>query len=69
MSDQDIDVGRRVRESFARQGLMSTLGAAVQRAAVGHVDLMMPYADSISQQHGFFHGGAVAALADTAAGY
>jgi uncharacterized protein (TIGR00369 family) len=29
----------------------------------------MPYAQGVSQQHGFFHGGVVGALADTASGY
>ena len=29
----------------------------------------MPYAPGVSQQQGFFHGGAIGAIADTAAGY
>jgi uncharacterized protein (TIGR00369 family) len=29
----------------------------------------MPISDRVTQQHGFFHGGAVGALADTACGY
>lgn len=68
-SDSRADIDANVRASFARQGLMATLGASVQSVEPGRVCLRMPFADAVSQQHGFFHGGAVAALADTAAGY
>ncbi|HEX5866932.1 MAG TPA: PaaI family thioesterase, partial [Beijerinckiaceae bacterium] len=54
---------------FARQGLMGTLGASLVRVAPGAVDIALPPGPSISQQHGFVHAGAVAAIADTAAGY
>jgi uncharacterized protein (TIGR00369 family) len=59
----------RVRASFARQGLMGTLGASLVRVAPGAVDIALSPGPSISQQHGFVHAGAVAAIADTAAGY
>ena len=39
------------------------------RVAPGIVEIALPASPSISQQHGFVHGGAVAAIADTAAGY
>jgi uncharacterized protein (TIGR00369 family) len=29
----------------------------------------LPYGDHVAQQHGFFHGGIVATIADSAAGY
>ncbi|MGR7995840.1 MULTISPECIES: PaaI family thioesterase [unclassified Xanthobacter] len=59
----------RVRESFARQPFMATLGAALGAVEPGRVEVVLPYQDSITQQHGFFHGGAIGAIADTAGGY
>jgi len=31
--------------------------------------LLLPYSDDVSQQHGFFHGGAIGTIADSAGGY
>ncbi|MET0744516.1 MAG: PaaI family thioesterase [Microvirga sp.] len=59
----------RIRASFARQGLMGTLGASLLRVAPGAVDIALSPGPAVSQQHGFVHAGAVAAIADTAAGY
>jgi uncharacterized protein (TIGR00369 family) len=58
-----------VRESFARQGLMTTLGARIVDLGPGFCVIEMPYTPAVSQQQGFFHGGAIGAIADTAAGY
>jgi uncharacterized protein (TIGR00369 family) len=59
----------RVRTSFAKQGLMSTLGATLANVAPGVVKIAIHPTSAISQQHGFVHAGAVSAIADTAAGY
>ena len=59
----------RIRESFERQGLMKTLGATLEKIQPGHVEIEMPYADALSQQHGFFHAGGIASIVDTAGGY
>jgi uncharacterized protein (TIGR00369 family) len=59
----------RIQASFDKQGLMRTLGASILRIAPGAVDIALPASPSVSQQHGFVHAGAVAAIADTAAGY
>jgi uncharacterized protein (TIGR00369 family) len=59
----------RVRASFAKQGLMSTLGATLRTVAPGLVEIAIRPGPAISQQHGFVHAGAVSAIADTAAGY
>ncbi len=58
-----------VRESFARQGLMQTLGAAMISVATGRCVIEAPFSNSLGQQNGFFHGGVIGALADTAGGY
>ena len=65
----DPQFEQRVRESFERQGLMTTLGARIVRVAPGEVEIQMPISSSVSQQHGFAHAGAVASIADSACGY
>ena len=63
------EIEQRVRDSFDRQKLMSTLGAHVERVAPGEVDVRLPIHPGISQQHGFVHAGAIASIADSACGY
>ncbi len=65
----DADFEARVRDSFARQPFMATLGASLGAVAPGTAEGVLPYRDSVTQQHGFFHGGAIGAIADTAGGY
>ena len=60
---------RRVADSFAAQGLMRTLGAELLQVEQGEVQVAMPYAVALSQQHGYVHAGAVSAILDTACGY
>lgn len=59
----------RVSESFAKQGLMTTLGARLERAEGGKVMISMPFSSGVTQQHGFVHAGAITSLVDTACGY
>lgn len=63
------DYARRVRESFARQGVMHTLGATLGLVAPGAVDIVLPWSPSLTQQHGFLHAGVVATALDSACGY
>ena len=65
----DPDYEARVRSSFSRQGLMHTLGVELVHLAPGEVDLAMRHGPQLTQQHGYFHAGATAAIADSAAGY
>lgn len=60
---------RRVRESFARQAFMATLGARLARVAPGEVDIELEPRPELGQQHGYVHAGAVAAIVDSACGY
>jgi len=62
-------VENRIRTSFAKQGLMRTLGATLHKVTSGQVEIVLVPKPEISQQHGFVHAGAVSAIADTAAGY
>jgi uncharacterized protein (TIGR00369 family) len=59
----------RVRASFARQPFMAYLGAHITHLAPGQCDVELVYRKELTQQHGFIHGGALASIADSAAGY
>lgn len=66
---RDPDFERRVRDSFARQALMRTLGATIERVAPGEVTIALPFRRDHTQQHGFLHAGAAASVMDSACGY
>lgn len=63
------DFAERVRDSFARQGAMATLGAALVRVAPGEVEIGLDWAPGLTQQHGFLHAGVVSTALDSACGY
>ena len=63
------DYAGRVRSSFARQGAMQTLGATLGLLEPGAVDIALPWAPGLTQQHGFLHAGMVATALDSACGY
>ena len=66
---QDPLYADRVRESFARQGLMRTMAAKLTTVRPGYVEIELPFSEELSQQHGFFHAGGIASIVDTAGGY
>ncbi len=66
---QAADWEARVRDSFARQPAMATIGARLTRVAPGLAEIELPVAAGILQQHGFVHGGVVGMIADSAGGY
>lgn len=59
----------RVRESFARLALMTTIGASLVKVVSGEVDIEMPVRDEFRQQHGYVAAAIVTAIVDTACGY
>ncbi len=63
------DFERTVRESFARQSLMTLLGAQLMRVAPGEVEVELPFRDDLGQQQGLIHAGVIASIADSACGY
>jgi uncharacterized protein (TIGR00369 family) len=69
MPAPDPDFARRVADSFARQGAMAHLGAALTKVEAGSVEIRLPFRPEVAQQHGFFHGGVVATIGDSAGGY
>jgi uncharacterized protein (TIGR00369 family) len=69
MAPGDPDFEARVRASFAKQQLMTTIGAMLERVEAGKVDIRLPFRADLTQQHGFLHAGTIAAVADSACGY
>src|SRR5512147_857333 len=63
------DYAVRVRDSFARQAFMATLGATLEKVEPGAVDIALPVRDALTQQHGSVHAGAITSILDSAAGY
>ena len=62
-------VAARIRESFAAQAMMETLGAQLVEVARGRVRIEAPILPGSRQQHGFAHAGLSFAIGDSAAGY
>jgi uncharacterized protein (TIGR00369 family) len=60
---------QRVRRSFVKQAFMSTLGAELTVVAEGMVEIRLPFSPGLTQQDGYLHAGAVAAILDSACGY
>ena len=60
---------QRVRDSFALQGAMTTLGAQLTHLAPGAVDISFDWAPGLTQQHGFIHAGMLSTALDSACGY
>ena len=69
MTARNPEFENRVRESFARQSFMETLGVELVSVAPGRVELRLPHSPGLCQQHGFFHGGVIGTLADNVGGY
>ena len=62
-------VAEHIRESFAAQAMMATLGARLVEVARGRVRIEAPILPGSRQQHGFAHAGLSFAIGDSAAGY
>jgi len=59
----------RVQASFDRQKVMALLGAKLIRLAPGECEIHLPFKPELTQQHGYFHGGIIGTIADSAGGY
>jgi uncharacterized protein (TIGR00369 family) len=60
---------KKVRDSFARQSFMTTIGAQMTSVGRGSVEIRFPFSSSLTQQNGFVHAGAVTSIMDSACGY
>lgn len=65
----DPNYVERIRDSFGRQGFMRHVGARIEELGPGRCVMAVDFRDELAQQHGFFHGGLVGALADNAGAY
>jgi len=65
----DSDVENRIRESFARQGLINTLNGKIAHISPGELHIEAPFDARFTQQDGFLHAGVVTTLMDSACGY
>jgi uncharacterized protein (TIGR00369 family) len=66
---RDPDWDKKVRDSFARQTVMTTIGARVAALRPGYCEIELPYRRDLCQQHGSLHAGITTTIADSAAGY
>lgn len=64
-----MDMETRIRDSFARQGMMATLGAEMIAVTEGRVEIAAPILPGATQQQGFAHAALTFAIGDSAAGY
>ncbi|MBS0125475.1 PaaI family thioesterase [Thetidibacter halocola] len=64
-----MDMDQRIRQSFARQGMMTTMGARILSVSPGAVEIAAPIRPETGQQQGFAHAALTFAIGDSAAGY
>lgn len=60
---------QRIRDSFARQSMMETLGATIASITPGEVVITAPILVTSRQQQGYAHAALTFAIGDSAAGY
>src|SRR2546425_9135210 len=58
-----------VRNSFAAQQLMKTIGARLARVDAGEIEIRVPFRPDLTQQQGLLHAGVVTSVLDSACGY
>ena len=58
-----------VRQSFAKQTIMTLIGGELTRVEPGVVEITLPYRADLTQQDGYVHAGIVTTIADSACGY
>lgn len=66
---QNPDWATPVRESFHRQGMMTTLGVELHRIERGEVRLRCRHQASLTQHHGYLHAGVLGTLLDSSCGW
>jgi uncharacterized protein (TIGR00369 family) len=65
----DPNFEQRIRESFARQGLINTLNGKIAHISSGELHITAPFDKRFTQQDGFLHAGIITTLMDSACGY
>ncbi len=59
----------KVRQSFDKQAVMTSIGASLLSVAPGEVAIVLPFQSDLTQQNGFLHAGILATILDSACGY
>lgn len=62
-------VAAEIAASLDRQGALTSLGVRLESLSAGQCTLSLPWSPAVTQQHGYFHGGVIGMLADSAGGY
>jgi uncharacterized protein (TIGR00369 family) len=58
-----------INDSFAKQTIMTLIGATLTRVEPGVIEITLPYRNDLTQQHGYIHAGVITTIADSACGY
>jgi|SRR5687767_4984378 len=58
-----------IKQSFARQTVMTLIGGELTRVEPGVIEITLPYRSDLTQQHGYVHAGIITTIADSACGY
>jgi len=59
----------RVQARIDRKKIMTLIGAQLMRLAHGECEIHLLFKPKLSQQHGYYHGGIIGTIADSASGY
>jgi len=65
----DTKIVAKIRDSFAKQAFMSSIGATLTALDSGQVEITAPISAAFTQQHGFAHAALTFSIGDSAAGY
>ena len=69
MNELKDDIAASIRQSFAEQTMLATLGARITRLSLGPVEIEAPISNGVLNQHNFAHAGLGFTIGDTAGGY
>ncbi|QFY62113.1 PaaI family thioesterase [Rhizobium grahamii] len=67
--EQHGDFRERIRQNFARQAALQTIGAELTRIEHAMVEIELPFDVKLTQQHGILHAGVISAALDSACGF
>ena len=63
---RDPNYVERIKATFARQGFLRHCGVRLEEIGPGRCIVAADFGEAVAQQHGYFHGGFIGALADAA---
>tara|TARA_Y100001968_G_C19055888_1_gene571386 strand:- start:121 stop:546 length:426 start_codon:yes stop_codon:yes gene_type:complete len=60
---------KKIETSFNNQIFMKTIGAYLGETKSGYCEIILPFNEKISQQHGLVHGGILSTIADNSCAF